>query len=221
MRSAVVQLKEVAVGGNVASWRRLGLQIEDSRGLASGVAIDIHDDQEGLLSCSFSHDQTADNQSGFDVIDGLSIRLHHHSHSRPLPAFELSSTFDGVDFIGIDHIVITTDDLDRTSDAIENVLGVSRARTRDAGHSVTQAFHKLDNTILELVTGPHVKHLGAKWWGFVLTVNDIDHWWKQVGESVAMPPRDAVQQGRKISTIHSSVGLDVAVAVMSPHIRTN
>lgn len=214
-----MRLTQIDVGGAVSSWQRVGLQINDSRGLVSGVEIDIHGDQKGLLSCSFSHDQAAGDQSVNDVIDGLPIRWHYHPDTTPFSASEPTSTYEGVEFIGIDHIVITTDDLDRTSDAIENVLGVSRVRTRDAGHSVTQAFHKLDNTILELVAGPHVKHTGAKWWGFVVTVNDMDRWWSHVGEDVATAPRDAVQQGRKISTIHSSVGLGVATAVMSPHVR--
>lgn len=216
-----MRLTQIDVGGTVTAWRTIGLQIEGFCGLVSGVAINIHEEQVGLLSCSFSQDEVADDISLIDVIDGLPIQLQSRSHSMSLSTSTQASMLEGVEFVGIDHVVITTDDLDRTSDAIENVLGVSRARTRDAGHSVTQAFHKLDNTILELVAGPHVKHAGAKWWGFVLAVNDIESWWSQVGEGVATPPRDAVQQGRKISTIHSSVGLGVATAVMSPHVRVS
>lgn len=217
----MTRLTELVVGGDADAWKVIGLGEGASNFFVSDVAIRVNGHDQGLLSCSFSHEQIAAGQSPIHVIDGLPIQLHRPEKSTLPPTSAEASTFEGVEFLGIDHIVITTDDLGRTSDAINDVLGVACARTRDAGHSVTQAFHKLNNTILELVTGPQVKHSGARWWGFVLTVNDIDSWWRQVGEAVATTPRDAVQQGRKISTIHSSVGLGVATAVMSPHVRVN
>lgn len=215
----MVRLTELVVGGNLDAWSSIGLPVHTSNAYAFDVVIQVRDHLSGLISCSFSDSRVTDSPSPIHSIDGLPMQLNEPSDTTPMPSFIERGTLASVAFIGIDHVVITTDDLARTSEAIESVLGAPCARTRDAGHSVTQAFHKLDNTILELVTGPHVKHSGANWWGFVLTVKDIDLWWKQVGESVATPPRDAVQQGRKISTIHSSVDLGVAVAVMSPHIR--
>jgi len=217
----MVRLTEIVVGGGPEAWTKIGLRKQSAHFFVSDVAISVHGDDKGLLSCSFSHERVTDGQPPIHLIDGLPIQLHRVLSPSSLPTSDGASTLEGVEFIGIDHIVITTDDLGRTSEAIEDVLGVACARTRDAGHSVTQAFHKLDNTILELVAGPQVKHFGARWWGFVLPVNDIDSWWSQVGEGVATPPRDAVQQGRKISTIHSSVGLGIATAVMSPHVRVS
>jgi len=217
----MVRLTELVVSGTPAAWRAIGLNVNRSVGIVADVVITIHHNENSALSCSFSEEEISDTQPVIDSIDGAPMRLHHSSGKEMISSFAKTNSSDGIAFIGIDHLVITTDDLGRTSAALEHALGVPCARTRDAGHSVTQAFHKLDNTIVELVAGPHVKHTGAKWWGFVLVVEDIDRWWKEVGESVATPPRDAIQHGRKISTIHSSVGLGVAVAVMSPHVRAN
>ncbi len=216
----MAQLIEITVGGTPFVWERLGLKVQQSEIELSDVAIHIHGGAAGFLSCSFALSGTDAHAFSIDSMDGLPVRLctSDEAHASEVSTIE-ASAISGVHVIGVDHLVITTDDLMRTSNDIERVLGVACARTRDAGHGVTQAFHKIDNTILELVTGPHVKHEGAKWWGFVLTVDDIDRWWNAVGEEAASQPRDAVQQGRRIATVHSSVGLGVPVAVMSPHVR--
>lgn len=215
-----LRLIECIVGGDANAWSRIGVQCRSAedvvldQGLSfchiEGVAICIDEHASGLSSCTFG-DTSSALESSDVLVDGLSVRL--------ATSQECDAVGANPDFLGIDHVVITTDDLTRTSTAIEHMLGVRCARVRDAGNSVTQSFHKFDNTILELVSGPQVTHAGARWWGFVLTVGDIDAWYTSVGEDVASVPRDAVQPGRRISTIRNSVGLGIPVAVMSPHIR--
>jgi hypothetical protein len=213
-----VELAEITVGGTSDAWSQIGLSVHENVAQVADVLIRIDGSNNAVTSCSFVVGTSEGGNSTRRSIDGLPIQLLASVPSSP---FGSQHVHPDIRFTGIDHVVITTDDLGRTSAEIERVLGVACARTRDAGHSVTQAFHKLDNTILELVTGPHVKHVGAQWWGFVLTVDDIDSWWSDVGDSVASAPRDAVQPGRRISTIRSDVGLGVPIAVMSPHVRAS
>jgi hypothetical protein len=186
-----MRLSELHVGGTCSAWSRLGVRcVEESISIA-GVNLCCDESTVGISRCVFS--LSGDNSiiTGDSDIDGLQLSVLPHSLNSDVHD---ASTVEGVQFLGIDHVVITTDDLSRTSAAIERALGVPCKRIRDAGHSVTQAFHKLENTILEIVAGPHVHHVGARWWGFVLTINDIDRWCDEVGDTVASSPRDAVQQ---------------------------
>lgn len=213
---AHMRLSEITLGGTCDPWSRLGLRCDDESIFVAGVKLRFDENSQGMVRCIFStsvHDDVAPEQ--IDV-DGLDVGVFQSGIN---PDVQEASTIDGVQMLGIDHVVIFTEDLSRTSKAIEHGLGVACTRIREAGQSVMQAFHKLDNTILEIVASPHVSHSGARWWGFVLTVNDIDLWAHVVGDDVATVPRDAVQPGRRISTVHSGVGLGVPVAVMSPHVK--
>jgi len=58
------------------------------------------------------------------------------------------------------------------------------------------------------VTEPHL-------WGFVLVAPKFDDVVSQLGESVVSIPRNAVQPGRRITTVRREVGLGVNVALIS------
>lgn len=120
--------------------------------------------------------------------------------------------------VGLDHVVVTTDNIDRTSDAIESVLGLEVRRERQLGNGAVQRFHKMDNTIIEVVAGPHVTHSGSALWGMVVSVDDLFELFDEVGDNIASPPKKATQPGRYISTVKSSVGLGIPFALMTPHI---
>lgn len=211
-----MRLSDITLGGTCEPWSRLGLRCDDESISVAGVDIRFDATLRGLARCGFSTSHRDGVAPGHINVDGLAVDVFQTGTN---PDVQGASVIDGVQILGIDHVVIFTDDLSRTSEAIERNLGVACKRTREAGQSVMQAFHKLDNTILEIVAGPHVTHSGAQWWGFVLTVNDIDLWAHAVGDEVATVPRSAVQPGRRISTVHSGVGLGVPVAVMSPHVK--
>lgn len=120
----------------------------------------------------------------------------------------------------IDHIVIMTGSLDRTSLAIERALGAPRKRVRDAGGGVRQGFHRAGNIILEVVERPDISaHSPASLWGLVFVVDDLDATVAWLGPDTVSAPRDAVQSGRRISSIRSDVGLGCPVALMTPHVR--
>ena len=114
----------------------------------------------------------------------------------------------------IDHIVVTTPDLDRTTEALATV-GVEPRRTREAGRGRLQRFFRLGEVILEVV-GPAepAGDAPATFWGLAFAVADIDataaHLTGRIGE-----PRAAVQQGRRIATVRTGDEVSVPVAMMS------
>ncbi|MCE2817043.1 MAG: hypothetical protein LW686_00105, partial [Ilumatobacteraceae bacterium] len=111
------------------------------------------------------------------------------------------------------------DDIDRTTQAITAALGLKVRRERQLGNGAVQRFHKLDNTIIEVVTGPHITQPGASLWGMVASVDDLFDLAEELGENTTSPPKKATQPGRYISTVRGSVGLGVPFALMTPHVR--
>ena len=116
--------------------------------------------------------------------------------------------------IGVDHVVINTPDLMRTSDALIAATGAPLKRVRDAGNNVQQGFHRLGSVVVEIVTAPSMHPGPASLWGFVLNVKDIYAVANHVGPDVLSIPKPAVQAGKLIATFRSSLGLGVPVALM-------
>ena len=115
----------------------------------------------------------------------------------------------------IDHLVVLTPDLDRTTEAL-GAVGVEARRTREAGRGRLQRFFRLGEVVLEVV-GP-IDPSGdgpATFFGLALTVADLDatvsHLAGRIGD-----PKDAVQPGRQIATLRTGDEVSVPIAVMSP-----
>jgi len=146
-------------------------------------------------------------------IDGISTTLVSSA-----PELSDRSSIGAQHIVGLDHVVINTDNLDRTCTAIESVLGLEVRREREVGNGVVQRFHKLDNTIIEVVTGPHITTPGASLWGMVASVDDLFDLAEELGEDITSVPKRATQPGRFISTARGSLGLGVPFALMTPHV---
>ena len=115
--------------------------------------------------------------------------------------------------MGIDHVVVTTPDFDRTSAALHDA-GIPLRRTRDAG-GFRQGFRRLGPAILEIVEAPKMPPGPARFWGLVVVVADL------VGVRARLGPhvgeiRDAVQSGRQIATLGQGAGLSPRIAFMDP-----
>lgn len=123
--------------------------------------------------------------------------------------------------LGVDHVVVMTDDMTRTCTAIEEVLGLPLRRERDLGGGARQCFYKPDNTVIEVVMNPRDPAPGASLWGFVLSVDDLHGVCGDLGPDAVSAPKAATQPGRFISTVRPAVGLGVLVALMSPHVPTS
>lgn len=122
----------------------------------------------------------------------------------------------------IDHVVLLSPDLARTSTALE-AIGVLPRGERDTdsyGAPMRQIFFRLGEVILELVG-----QLGAAgegdpgFFGLAVTVTDLDAAGALLGGHLGTA-KDAVQEGRRIATLrHREVGMSVATALMSPEPR--
>jgi hypothetical protein len=118
---------------------------------------------------------------------------------------------------GLDHVVVSTADLERTSGAIAAATGCELKRIREVG-SMRQGFHRIGRggLIVELVERPDLPAGPATFWGLVLIVDDLDAAHELLGADRISAPKDAVQPGRRIATIRAEVGLGMPVALM-PH----
>ena len=198
-------------GGQTKSWESIGLKFDGFSCYLADVALEIHEGTPALTGWTIA----AEHPGVFDI-DGIATTVVAASHSRA------SSSPCGTEKItGLDHVVINTDNLDRTCDALCERLGVEVRRERDVGNGVVQRFIKLSNTIIEVVTGPHITTPGASLWGMVISVDNMETWAAHCGPDVTSVPKQATQPGRLISTVRSGVGLGVPFAVMSPHVTVH
>lgn len=121
--------------------------------------------------------------------------------------------------VDIDHVVVLTDDLSRTSAAVESATGCELKRVREVGE-MRQGFHRLGRggLIVEIVARPDVPAGPATFWGLVLNVEDLDAACAGLGDLVG-EAKDAVQPGRRIATVRREAGLGLPLALMSPDRR--
>jgi Glyoxalase/Bleomycin resistance protein/Dioxygenase superfamily len=125
--------------------------------------------------------------------------------------------------VSIDHVVVMSPDLDRTVEALR-AAGLDFRRLREGetpGGSVRQAFFRMGEVILEVVQAPEGTKLAtdasgpARLWGISFLVPDMEATAASLGDLLGTP-REAVQPGRRIATLHREAGLGPAVAFMTP-----
>ena len=148
-----------------------------------------------------------------DDVDGLP------TSSSDRPPAEPATHPNGA--VNIDHVVIMSPDLERTTKAL-GAVGIEQRRTRHVdsgqyGFEARQVFFKLGDVVLELIGPDEPNGDGpARFFGLAHTVADIDAASALLGP--ALPNvKDAVQPGRRIATLrHKELGVSVATAFMSP-----
>jgi catechol 2,3-dioxygenase-like lactoylglutathione lyase family enzyme len=122
----------------------------------------------------------------------------------------------------VDHVVVFTPDLDRTTAALRDA-GLDFRRLREEptpGGAPRQAFFRVGEPVLEVVQAPEGTRIAsvpdgpARLWGISFAVEDLDATVASLGD-LAGEPRDAVQTGRRIATLRNEAGLGPAVAFMS------
>lgn len=202
------RLVALHAGGASEPWQQLGLTFSDSACRLADVQLTVGFPGSGLVGWTI---ETGRDESL--MIDGIPTTLVSSSAE-----MSPSSVIGQQSIVGLDHVVVNTDDLDRTCSAIENALSLEVRRERQVGNGVVQRFHKLENTIIEVVTGPHITSPGASLWGMVISVDDLFDLAEELGENVTSMPKKATQPGRYISTVRSGVGLGIPFAMMTPHI---
>jgi hypothetical protein len=113
--------------------------------------------------------------------------------------------------LAVDHVVALTDDLDRTTGALEAAGLPLRLVRRPPESAVAQAFLPAGTLVVEVVQSGDARAL----WGLVVSVTDLDAAAARLGAALGAP-RDAVQLGRRIATVRRSAGLSTQLALMTP-----
>ena len=121
----------------------------------------------------------------------------------------------------VDHIVLLTDDVDRTVASAAKV-GLVPRRWRDHttpdGAPVRQVFYRVGEVVLEVVAPrdrPDRPRPGARSFGLAFVAADIGAASAVLGDGLG-PERIAVQPGRTIATVrHHALGLGTPIALMS------
>ena len=201
------RISELVVGGGAQNWALVGITFDLDHCAALGdVVLRLDAALEPGLHSWVLHGAEQDVTN----IDGI-VTNHEIGESRSTAPTH--SDFD-LGVTGVDHVVINTPDLMRTSDALAAATGAPLKRVRDAGNNVQQGFHRLGSVVVEIVTAPTMPPGPASLWGFVLNVKDIYAVANHVGPDVLSIPKPAVQAGKLIATFRSSLGLGVPVALM-------
>lgn len=201
------RLTGLVVGDDPVAWRDLGFPVVGDRLTVGGVTIRLvgSDGARGVhgwqLDPPIDHD-----------IDGLAPA---EATGPAELAADQPTSGRGYAVVALDHVVVATPDLERTTAAL-TAVGLSHRRTVDAPHGdtgVRYRFVLLGTCVLELV-GP-AEPAGtapAIFGGLAFTAPDLD-----VFQEVTGPPRDAVQPGRRIVTLRTEEhDVSVPIAVLSP-----
>lgn len=195
-----VRLAGIGVPDAPVAWETIGCIVVDGAiPLANGALLL---GREGLV---LADPVEAADLEGVPLSTGVTLPAVDH----PCGAFEL------------DHLVLLTDALERTSTVVHEMLGLEQRRIRETG-TVRQAFHRFPDPpagtgrgcIVEVVESDRVE--GVVMMGVVLNVADLFDLADRLGPDVVSLPKPAVQPGRHIATVRRDVGLGTAVALMSP-----
>ncbi len=217
----------LTVAGEVDIWRSLGL-VATADGMIPLVGTSIRivptrssdsdsdsDSDAGIVGWALSGVPSAGGAGGTGAGDARPLALDGlltEVVDPPTPAY----ADHPLGASGLDHVVVLTSDLERTSGAIAEATGCELKRIREVGE-MRQGFHRIGRggLIVELVERPDVPAGPAQFWGLVLIVDDIDAACDLIGPDRISPPKVAVQPGRRIATVRVDVGLGLPVALMT------
>jgi hypothetical protein len=211
-----VTIDELVVADPPAAWTAAGFTVDADVCRVGSVGIRLvgRDRGKGIVAWSLRGlAGTIDGDLG-GHLDGIPTTRSDR------PAEEPAAHPNGV--VGIDHVVLLSPDLGRTTRALAAV-GLEPRRERDAelgGLPMRQVFYRLGEVILEVVGSPDSAGEGpSTLWGLTHVVADIDAAVAALGE-VGGRVKDAVQPGRRITTLrHRDLGLSVRTALISPDPR--
>lgn len=201
----------LTLAGDPQAWRSIGVVVdEDGFVPLIGTSLRIQDrgdgPGEGIVGWALSGlDPDLDLGHGIDGlpterVDACAPRFASH---------EIGAS-------GLDHVVVTTDELERTTRAIGASTGAELKRVREVGN-MRQGFHRIGRggLIVEVVTRPGMPVGPAEFWGLVINVDDLDAACARIGTGGVSAPKAAVQRDRSIATIRDEVGLGLPVALMT------
>lgn len=201
-------LRSLLVRDRPGRWREAGFALDDAgRMSAGGVTITVEPGTPaGIAAWGVEG-------LGAAAVDGLAGDAPARAGG---PAEHPNGT------LAVDHVVVVTGDLDRTTAALA-AAGLHARRVREAG-PVRRAFYVLGTALAEVV-GPAPGAIlpselagddpgRARFWGLTLTVSDLDATAALLGSRLGRIT-DAVQPGRRIATLRAQDGPAVPIALMT------
>ncbi len=216
-------LTEMSIGDDPAAWERAGFAVVDQCVVIGSVTVRLappgESGQRGVLGWSFDGIDS-ERSLDSDAIDGIpTVRRAGSRDADTIDSTDRTAHPNGV--TGVDHVVVMTDDLERTSAALE-ATGFEPRRRRAIPKSDpprSQIFWWAGDVIIELV-GPDtpIGDKPASIWGLAITAPELETAAALLGDTMS-PPRDAVQKGRRIASLRgSALDLSVPIALMTPHL---
>ena len=219
------ELAELAIADAADAWRELGFDVDEHDNLdLGGVRLRLGaKGGPGVVSWSLRR------VNAMGSIDGLPTPVPRMLRPPPFKTHPNGAT-------GLDHVVITTPDFDRTAGALSRA-GLELKRTQDIGRG-RQGFRRVGPAILELVqlpedpadapgagvvarAAPGASPAGAgdtRFWGLVVVVVNLPALAETLGDRLG-EIRPAVQPGRSIAALAPTPGIGPALAFMTPEPR--
>ncbi len=200
-----MKVAALRIGGEPERWRKLGFDVRgDGRGdgvaMLGSVRLELLPDAKRGAIESWALEGT----DIPDSIDGL--RADAGGCGGPEAAHPNGA-------IAIDHVVVMTPSLERTSAAFADA-GVECRRVRETGSGVRQGFFLVEELLVEVVEGASKLEpdAPARFWGITVWVSDIDRAADLLADDLG-EVKDAVQPGRRIATVRreASDGLPLAL----------
>jgi hypothetical protein len=206
MTAAVVGLE---IADPPDAWRSAGFTVDGDRCRVGGIVVHLTGRDHGKRIRAW----TWEGLDGDGDLDGLPTR------SGTAPGGDAPTHPNGATVL--DHVVVVTPRLDRSTAAFEaRGLDVRRVRDTDQyGSPFRQVFFRGGETIIEMigpVDAPADDTRAAHFYGLAFTVADLDAAASQLGDGLGRV-KDAVQPGRRIATLrHEQYDISVPIALMTP-----
>lgn len=195
------ELAELVIADPPQPWRELGFDVDDRGHMdIGGVRVRLGGEGGGITAWSLMR------VNAMGSIDGLATPVPRVLHPPPFRTHPNGAT-------GIDHVVILSSSLDRTSAAFARAgIELKRAQESERGR---MGFRRLGPAILEVVERDDLEAEEARFWGLAVVVIDIDSLAEQLGDRLG-PIKQAIQPGRRIAALQGGVGISAPLAFMSP-----
>ncbi|MDX6586852.1 MAG: hypothetical protein QOI31_1325 [Solirubrobacterales bacterium] len=198
-----MRVAALRIGGKHEEWRELGFDVDnDGVAVLGGVRLELLPaaKQGAIESWAL---EGADLPGSIDGLPTESGTRGEREADNPNGA------------TAIDHLVVFTPSLERTSAAFQDV-GVECRRVREAGGGIRQGFFLMDDLLIEVVEGTGLSEgAPARFWGITAVVSDIHHAASLLGDKLGTA-KDAVQPGRRIATVKPEASGGLPLALISP-----
>ena len=200
-----MRVAALRIAGGVARWRELGFEVTDEGTVMLGaVRVELLAARRPGTIASW----VLEGPNVPESIDGLPTEAGARGGPEAVHP-------NGV--VGIDHVVVLTPSLERTTAAFAEV-GIGCRRIRTAAGGVRQGFFLLADLLVEVVDGTGLEGSApARFWGLTAAA-DLRSAASLLGDRLG-PIRDAVQPGRRIATVRAEAVGGLPLALISPRLK--